>query len=77
MIAPPLNVNEALDRLDELAGLDICIQGVLSFEFENVSLSHTPVAERRAGYHSSIWLEVGVSATRMIEVRGFAVDQDK
>lgn len=58
----PLSINEALDRLDELAGKDVCIKGILSFEFENISISHSPKSERRNGYKSSVWLEVGSGA---------------
>ncbi len=55
----PLSINEALDRLDELAGKDIFIKGILSFDFEDMSISHCPKSERRDGYKSSVWLEVG------------------
>jgi hypothetical protein len=53
------SVNEAIEMLDGLAGKDICIRGLLSFEFENVSLSHVTLAELLPGYASSIWLSVG------------------
>jgi hypothetical protein len=55
-------VNEALDRIDELADSDIYIHGLLCFEFEDVSISHVPRAEQREGYLSSIWLSVGDGA---------------
>ena len=58
----PLSVNEALDRIDELAGSDICVRGILSFEFEDVSITHLPRAERRDGESSSIWLSTGHGA---------------
>lgn len=58
----PLSVNEALDRLDELAGEDICVKGILSFEFENISISHSPKSESRSDYKSSVWLAVGSGA---------------
>lgn len=58
----PLSVNEALDRIDELAGADICVRGLLSFEFEDVSITHLPRAERGEGYKSSIWLSTGNGA---------------
>jgi hypothetical protein len=53
------SVNEAIEMLDGLAGKDIRVRGLLSFELENVSLNHVPSAERAAGYESSIWLSVG------------------
>ena len=45
--------------LDGLAGKDVRVCGLLSFEFENVSLNHVPLADRASGYASSIWLTVG------------------
>jgi hypothetical protein len=54
----PLSVNQALARLDDLAGTDITVQGRLAFEFENVALYHVPSRERRVGCESSIWLSV-------------------
>ncbi|WKB56030.1 hypothetical protein [Eleftheria terrae] len=51
-----LSVNQALARLAELDGQDISVQGILSFDFEDVCISHFPVAERSEGYRSSIWL---------------------
>jgi hypothetical protein len=58
----PLSVNEALKRIDELAGSDICVRGLLTFEFENVSITHLPRAERYDGGMSSIWLSTGHGA---------------
>jgi hypothetical protein len=55
----PLSINEVIDRLDELAGEQISIKGILSFEFENISISHIPRSERKDGYKSSVWFEVG------------------
>ena len=57
-----LSVNEALADLSALEGLDVRIQGVLHFEFEDVALYHHPKAERKDGYDSSIWLEVGTGS---------------
>jgi hypothetical protein len=58
-----LQVNQALDRLADLADGPVAIDGQLSFEFEDVSISHLPRQERRdagaesrAAYASSIWL---------------------
>lgn len=58
----PLSVNEALDRIDELAGSDIYVRGLFSFEFEDISITHLPRADRRDGYMSSIWLSTGTGA---------------
>ncbi|WP_431258703.1 hypothetical protein ACQ86G_30220 [Roseateles chitinivorans] len=57
-----LSVNEALARLPELEGRDIRIEGVLSFDFEDVCVSHFPADERADGYRSSIWLWVGTGS---------------
>jgi hypothetical protein len=58
----PLSINEALEQLDQLAGSDICVRGLLSFEFEDISITHLPSAERRNGEMSSIWLSTGTGA---------------
>jgi hypothetical protein len=57
-----LSVNQALERVAELEGQDISVQGILSFEFEDVCISHFPVGERKEGCRSSIWLSVGHGA---------------
>ena len=54
-----LTIHQALEALKELDGLDIAVQGILHFTFENVSIGHFPVIERQEGYRSSIWLSVG------------------
>ncbi len=41
----PLSINQAIDRLDELHGLDITIYGILSFEFEDCCIEHYPKAD--------------------------------
>ncbi|WP_426321305.1 hypothetical protein [Pseudoduganella sp. R-43] len=58
----PLSINEVIDRLDELAGFDICVRGLLTFELEDISITHLPRAERREGEMSSIWLSTGTGA---------------
>ena len=63
----PLSVNEAIENLAELAGKDISVSGLFSFEFENVSLNHWPKAERRAGYQSSIWIGTGTGSLQFDE----------
>ncbi len=56
---PTYSVNEAIESLEWLAGKDITVRGLLSFQFENISLSHVLLADRAPGYASSIWLSVG------------------
>ena len=53
------SVNEVIEYMDRLAGKDVKVRGLFSFAFENVSLSHVPLAEQATGYDSSIWLSVG------------------
>ncbi len=65
----PLSVNEALDRIDELAGSDIYVRGLFSFEFEDISITHLPRADRRDGYTSSIWLSTGSGTLHFDETR--------
>ena len=57
-----LSVNEALARLAELNGQDVCVEGILSFSFDDVCISHFPAGEQRDNYQSSIWLIVGNGA---------------
>ncbi len=58
-MSEPISVNEAIQNLPALANQDISVTGVLSFDFEEVSISHWPKAERNDGYMSSIWLSTG------------------
>jgi hypothetical protein len=51
-----LSVNEAIQQLGEVKEMQISIQGLLQFEFEETVLWHFPKAERVNGYGSSIWL---------------------
>jgi hypothetical protein len=58
------SVNEAVDNIELLNGSSIYIEGILSFEFENVSIYHSKSSERKdRGYLSSIWLEVAKNLT--------------
>lgn len=64
-----ITVNNAIDNLETLNGKYLYIEGLLIFEFENISINHWPKAERRepakgVAYfaESSIWLEVGSGA---------------
>lgn len=59
---PTYTVNEAIDLLDGLAGKDIKVRGLFTFEFENVSINHVPLFERGEGYASSLWLSVGTGS---------------
>lgn len=67
-----LSVNELIDRLPELDGLPVEVTGLLTFEFENVSIDHFPKAERREitegtdppYYQSSVWLALGSGSLR-------------
>jgi len=46
----PLAINHALDRLAELDGMPIELEGILAVEPESYQLLHYPQAERRPGY---------------------------
>ena len=58
----PLRVNDVIDRLQELSGKDVVVQGLLHYRFEDVALYHVPLAEQRPDYGSSIWLTMGHGA---------------
>lgn len=53
----PLPVNEAINQAHHLSEACIAIEGILTFEAENVSICHWPKAERKEGYASSIWID--------------------
>jgi hypothetical protein len=53
----PLSVNKAIARAHDLDGACVAIEGILSFETEDVSINHWPKTERREGYASSIWID--------------------
>jgi hypothetical protein len=53
----PITVNDALLREPQLNGSCVTVEGILTFELENISVSHWPKAERKDGYASSIWIE--------------------
>jgi hypothetical protein len=46
----PLAINHALDRLAELDGMPIELEGILAVEPEGYQLLHYPQAERRPDY---------------------------
>ena len=53
----PISINEALSRDSPTSESCISVEGILTFENENISISHWPKAERKDGYASSIWIE--------------------
>jgi len=53
----PLSINEALLKGAKLSGSCIPVEGILTFEHEDISISHWPKAERNEYYASSIWIE--------------------
>ena len=65
-----LSVNEVIDRADELDRKPVEIVGLLTFEFENHSLGHSPKAERRQIMESvdppycqsSVWITFGAGS---------------
>jgi hypothetical protein len=64
----PLTVNEAIENLATLAGRDVSIIGLFTFQFEDVSLNHWPRGEQRAGYQSSIWISTGMGSLQFDEL---------
>ncbi|WP_266172001.1 hypothetical protein [Dyella subtropica] len=62
-----ISVNEAIDRLAWKPGAVVAVSGILSFEFEDVSLNHFPISERREGYGSSVWLSAGTGSIQLNE----------
>ncbi|MCC5639756.1 hypothetical protein LC593_28800 [Nostoc sp. CHAB 5844] len=60
-----ITVNNAIDYLDTLNAKYLYLEGLLTFEFENMCVSHWPKAEHRE--NSSIWLDVGIGAFRFNE----------
>ncbi|MBK1856600.1 hypothetical protein JO972_16670 [Verrucomicrobiaceae bacterium 5K15] len=53
-----LSVNQALDLGKAKNGECFEIEGILFFDFEDISLNHWPKSERRENrYESSIWID--------------------
>jgi len=48
------SVNEVLSKQETLHGMQIYVEGILTFEFENYSLLHWPSCDRN---NQSIWLQ--------------------
>lgn len=61
-MSEPLTINQAIENLPNLAGQDVSIRGILCFDFEDISISHYPKAERKGPYESSIWISTGVGS---------------
>lgn len=57
-------VNDALARLDVLNNRPIYLEGLLSFQFEDISLNHHPRAEYRDYKSSSIWIDLNYNILR-------------
>jgi len=55
-------VNGAIDRCNELNGNRIYIEGLLTYEIEDISLSHWPKSEQR---NNEIWIETGSGAFQL------------
>jgi len=55
------SVNEILEEKTTLHGQRVYLEGILTFETENISLLHWPKSERKS---KSIWLEEGRGALR-------------
>ncbi|MDD3936166.1 hypothetical protein [Rhodoferax sp.] len=65
-----LTVNEAIDRAQELNGMNVCVRGLMVLDFEHEALIHQPKSEYRnwlppsntTGHHrlfgSEIWLNL-------------------
>ncbi len=62
-----LSVNEAIHQLAARAGDPVCVVGILSFDFEDVSLWHFPKAERGEYNESGLWLSTGYGSLRFDE----------
>ena len=67
----PISVNDAINRLLELAGQNISVFGSLSLEFEGTCINHIPNAESRddgtGTYQSSIWVNFDLAAINQRE----------
>lgn len=70
-ITTPISVNEAIDRLTELAGQAVSVFGSLALDFEGTCINHVPKTERRADeigtYQSSIWVNFDLAAINQPE----------
>jgi len=62
----PLPINEVLNRLSELDGVPVQLEGILAIHAEGYEIKHYPRAERRheyvdgeSSYQSGVWLAFG------------------
>lgn len=58
------NINNAIENLDLLNKKPVYVEGLLSFEFENISVNHFPRIEYRDLSHSSIWIGLDYNILR-------------
>jgi hypothetical protein len=75
-----LTVNEAIDRAQELNGLNVCVRGLLVLDFEHEALKHQPISEywewlppsNTTGHHrlfgSEIWLNQSTLGLTRLEL---------
>jgi hypothetical protein len=67
----PISVNDAIDRLTELAGQNVSVFGSLSLELEGTCINHIPKTESRhdgtGTYQSSIWVNFDLAAIKKRE----------
>ena len=56
---PAISVREALAKLDQLAGSDISVFGLLHFRFEDVAIYQIPDPGEWERTESAIWLYTG------------------
>jgi hypothetical protein len=67
----PISVNDAIERLAELAGQNVSVFGSLSLEFEGTCINHIPKSEFRDDatepYQSSIWVNFDLTAINQRE----------
>ena len=62
-----LTVNYAIDNLEILSNQPIYLKGILSFQFEDISINHYPKIEYRNDGSSSIWIDVDYGILRFNE----------
>lgn len=69
----PISVNDAIDRLSELAGQEVVLVGSLALDFEGTCITHIPKNECRCrddetcAFRSSIWITFDLTAINQRE----------
>jgi hypothetical protein len=67
----PISVNDAIDRLIELAGQNVSVFGSLSLDFEGTCINHIPKTEIRddgtGTSQSSIWVNFDLAVINQRE----------